>query len=266
MASALATKLLAEAKLRRARNIVLPGIEPSRKIELVYRNELLRLINKLVEATSIEAIPAELFPTKDVTAENQLQETLGRLAQLKEQFATLSTPISRRLVGMAADIHKKAFMRQMRGVFGIDIKKLVEQENLAGVLQKSIQTNTDLIRSIHEKYLDKVRAAVEQAQINGSKASLAQQLEEIRGVTVSRAKLIARDQAAKFNAALSEARQTNLGIQEYVWVTSGDERVRESHAANNGQVFRWDTPPADTGHPGHDVQCRCIAKPVIKRG
>ncbi len=46
----------------------------------------------------------------------------------------------------------------------------------------------------------------------------------------------------------------------YIWRTSGDEKVRPSHAANNGKIFAWKNPPA-TGHPGQDYNCRCWADP-----
>lgn len=79
---------------------------------------------------------------------------------------------------------------------------------------------------------------------------------------LSRAKLIARDQTSKMNGAFNQARQTSLGIDRYVWQTSGDERVREEHQANDGQVFSWNDPPA-TGHPGEDINCRCVAVPYF---
>ncbi len=46
----------------------------------------------------------------------------------------------------------------------------------------------------------------------------------------------------------------------YIWRTSGDSKVRASHAANNGKVFVWGNPP-ETGHPGEDYNCRCTAEP-----
>ncbi|MCH2545980.1 MAG: minor capsid protein, partial [Alphaproteobacteria bacterium] len=46
----------------------------------------------------------------------------------------------------------------------------------------------------------------------------------------------------------------------YIWRTSGDEKVRAAHAANNGKIFAWDNPP-DTSHPGEDYNCRCWAEP-----
>lgn len=46
----------------------------------------------------------------------------------------------------------------------------------------------------------------------------------------------------------------------YIWRTQDDNKVRASHAANDGKIFAWDDPPA-TGHPGEDYGCRCWAEP-----
>lgn len=46
----------------------------------------------------------------------------------------------------------------------------------------------------------------------------------------------------------------------YIWRTSGDNKVRSTHAANNGKIFAWSNPP-ETGHPGEDYNCRCKAEP-----
>jgi hypothetical protein len=56
--------------------------------------------------------------------------------------------------------------------------------------------------------------------------------------------------------AAADARPTT----HYIWRTSGDDKVRSSHAANNGKIFAWDNPP-ETGHPGEDYNCRCWAEP-----
>ncbi len=49
----------------------------------------------------------------------------------------------------------------------------------------------------------------------------------------------------------------------YIWRTQGDDKVRASHAANNGKIFAWDNPP-ETGHPGEDYNCRCTAEPYVQ--
>jgi SPP1 gp7 family putative phage head morphogenesis protein len=46
----------------------------------------------------------------------------------------------------------------------------------------------------------------------------------------------------------------------YIWRTQGDDKVRPSHAANEGKIFMWNKRPP-TGHPGEDYGCRCWAEP-----
>jgi SPP1 gp7 family putative phage head morphogenesis protein len=95
----------------------------------------------------------------------------------------------------------------------------------------------------------------------------------------TRARLIARDQVAKWNGQLMELKQTEAGITEYFWSTSLDERVRESHRILEGKLCRWDNPSVYKNstkdkewlkksgigavelHVGQDYQCRCTASP-----
>jgi hypothetical protein len=48
--------------------------------------------------------------------------------------------------------------------------------------------------------------------------------------------------------------------KHYIWRTRSDDKVRSSHAENNGRIFSWDNAPP-TGHPGEDFGCRCTAEP-----
>ncbi|MET0155021.1 MAG: phage minor head protein [Rickettsiales bacterium] len=49
--------------------------------------------------------------------------------------------------------------------------------------------------------------------------------------------------------------------QSYIWRTEEDDKVRLSHAINDGKIFSWNNPPA-IGHPGEDYNCRCWAEPL----
>jgi len=54
---------------------------------------------------------------------------------------------------------------------------------------------------------------------------------------------------------------TNLqSTSHYIWRTTGDDKVRPSHAVHDGRIFSWKEPP-DVGRPGDDYNCRCIAEP-----
>ncbi len=70
---------------------------------------------------------------------------------------------------------------------------------------------------------------------------------------------ITRDHTGKLTGQRNRARQTKLGVDRHRWRTSEDERVWDT----NGRVFLWSDPPPDTGHPGKDIQCRCVAVAVF---
>lgn len=62
-----------------------------------------------------------------------------------------------------------------------------------------------------------------------------------------------------------KAAEENRPTTHYIWRTAGDDKVRPSHAANNGKIFAWDNPP-ETGHPGAAQHCRCVAEGYVQGG
>jgi SPP1 gp7 family putative phage head morphogenesis protein len=50
---------------------------------------------------------------------------------------------------------------------------------------------------------------------------------------------------------------------KYIWNTQGDDKVRDEHAAREGEMFDFDNPP-EGGAPGEDYNCRCWAAPVAQ--
>lgn len=65
-----------------------------------------------------------------------------------------------------------------------------------------------------------------------------------------------------FRGLVNELRQRALGIEQYVWRSRDDARVRDSHADYDDRIFDWDTPP-EGGHPGQAYNCRCHAEPFL---
>jgi len=64
-----------------------------------------------------------------------------------------------------------------------------------------------------------------------------------------------------FAGLINQLRQEDLGIEQYIWRSQDDTKVRDSHAEYDDQVFRWDDHPAG-GHPGEAHNCRCYAEPI----
>jgi hypothetical protein len=66
----------------------------------------------------------------------------------------------------------------------------------------------------------------------------------------------------RFKQGLDGYRQETLGLEQYIWRTMDDGKVRALHRQYDDRTFSWDNPPTD-GHPGDAFGCRCRADPVL---
>jgi len=69
-----------------------------------------------------------------------------------------------------------------------------------------------------------------------------------------------RTQINNLNRDLSATLATNMGAKECEWITSGDERVRETHRELNGLVFKYTNLPVEY----NDRNCRCTLLPILE--
>jgi SPP1 gp7 family putative phage head morphogenesis protein len=192
------------------------------------------LVGGLVDGITEEFL--EEFPTE-------------RLTRLAAQFADRTSRQQR-----------EELNKQLHACLGID---LWAEPQLGAKLETWAAANAELVTSVSEKYFVEIKNATLQGLRSGQRAEdVAELLQERFDVCETRAVLIARDQVSKLHGELNRARQTEVGLEEYVWRTVGDERVRDSHDAREGRTFRWDAPPVD-GHPGEPINCRCTAEPKL---
>jgi SPP1 gp7 family putative phage head morphogenesis protein len=155
------------------------------------------------------------------------------------------------------------FQRMNLSVFGTEF--IGEEPWLNDQLELFANQNSSLITSLSEKELARVAGIIERGLQEGSRFNeISKEIEKSFGITRRHATLIARDQTTKLNASLTRLRQEEVGVTEYIWSTAQDERVRPTHKANEGKKFKWSKPSKITGHPGHDVNCRCVAIPVLE--
>lgn len=162
--------------------------------------------------------------------------------------------------------NQRAIKENLKRVMGVDI--FFEQPFLVNELSMFTVNNTLLISSLKDKALSDVQKMVWDGFRSGTRweemaKDITDYVDPEVGNIAKRANLIARDQVNKLNGQLTFLRQSELGITKYVWRTMQDERVRDSHRAKDGNEYSWDSPPADTGHPGEDYNCRCYAEPVL---
>ncbi|MHB0973947.1 MAG: phage head morphogenesis protein [Thiobacillus sp.] len=264
------------ASLKKRQGRQLKPVKPSYKNELWYKARLLAVVTHLRLAARDELLPElkRLEPLYSKAGDGLARDAQVPRRSLDTTFQRMAQRFSgieqtaRRLAALAVqrniDTVDDRLKASIKASLRVDISPVLTQSGpILDAMRAATQANVDLITSIPEQYFEKLGDAVGKNMEAGLRfEDLAKEIERIGGVTESRAKLIARDQTGKMNSAFNEARQTSLGIDRYTWQTSGDERVREEHAENDGKIFSWNDPPA-TGHPGDDVNCRCVPVPYF---
>jgi len=159
------------------------------------------------------------------------------------------------------------------------------EKTLQDWAQNQVSLITKATDDIRDAVARRVRDGVKHGKINREIES--QIMQDLPGISKRRAQIIARDQASKLNASLSEGRMKDAGLETYIWETAYDERVRglpggkypkalPSHWAMQGKICRWDDPtvyrnakgewekrPANCPYttPGTEILCRCVALP-----
>ncbi len=243
-------------------------------IEREYHRELLSLVRELDELIKLfllPEIPSMIDEVEGKMPNERFDDYLSKLNSLILYIRKAINPRVDRNILQAVSIgeqinrfNKNQFGKITQSSFGIDI--FINEPWLTDQLKLFSTQNATLIRSLPSQELDRVAGTVERGLQQGlTYKDISKEIKKSFGITQRRATLIARDQTKKLNSSLTQLRQEELGVEEYIWQTSGDERVRETHRQNDGKIFRWDKPSKVTGHPGHDINCRCIARPVLDK-
>lgn len=178
--------------------------------------------------------------------------------------------IVRRTAETVSAHNKKQLLGQLKKAIGIDLGDIAAQ-GLKPVIQAFTAENVALIKTLPQTMFDRIERQTLAAVRTGTRAKdLEQQIRsEAFGSTKTQTMRIARDQINKLNGDLNRVRQKQIGVEKYIWRTSGDERVRDVHAERDGETFSWSEPagdptdPGDGAFPGDAIQCRCWPEPVL---
>jgi SPP1 gp7 family putative phage head morphogenesis protein len=236
-------------------------------VERDYKQYLRGVARDVAQACETAIIPA--LPGLRQDDYRDIPESEGWYERLRLAFleagALIALPgMAERIAAFAAGIerfNRAQFHAVLRSAYGVDIFKA--EPWLNEVLRAWEAENIKLIKSIPKQALDRMHGRIVAAVRSGTPtAKLTEWIRDEYGVTRNRADLIARDQVGKLNGQLTEERQTGIGVEEYKWRGSLDERERDEHVEREGQTFSWKEPPSD-GNPGEPIQCRCWAEPVL---
>jgi SPP1 gp7 family putative phage head morphogenesis protein len=168
------------------------------------------------------------------------------------------------------------FYNVLRSALKVDI--FVQDPDLRNIMEEFTAENVRLIKSIPDQYFGQLQGIVSRGLTDGTLAKdMVADIQDLYGVTSRRAQLIARDQIGSLNGMITQKRQMSAGIGVYQWSGSLDERERKSHLDREGKYYAWPgsgmAGKVINGRkvlelingraPGLEINCRCVALPVI---
>lgn len=213
---------------------------------LLYRLVSLALTDSEQRLTSVDYHSWErLIELLEKNINEELQEK-SEQATLRQAFAHIDRCTKE---GLQKQIMRLSGQSIWLGVFP------------AGLLDSFVAEHAKLIKSVRREHLEKISLAIKRGMREGRlQKDLAKDIGHLTDISKKRAQLIARNAPLQYSGALARHHQMSAGIKSYIWQSSRDERVRDSHRKLDGEIFSWDGPGP---HPRGEVNCRCDAVPLL---
>lgn len=203
------------------------------------------------------------FPPGDPAALPTIEQVLRAYADALTPWATATAQTMLREVNRRDETAWAEYSRELSRALRTEIRTAPTGAAMQALLAEQVT----LIKSIPLDAAQRVHRLTLEGIEDSTRASvISKEIQRSGDVAESRADLIARTEVARTASTLTQARAEHVGSEGYIWRTSGDSDVRESHRDMNGKYVRWDSPPTldkMTGHAGQFPNCRCYPEPVI---
>lgn len=210
--------------------------------------------------------------------------SLDRARDAHRRIESFLTAAEENVVKATTGIQIDQVLSQIRGDLYRQLERTVPQTALEFVeVSPEIKVEHEAIISTEyrenlDKYISdflvteipELRREVQANAMAGYRTDrLADLIEKRYGVSKRKAAFLADQETGLYVSKFRESRYREMGVYRYRWSTSHDDRVRADHAALDGTVHTWDSPPITntrTGarnHPGEDYRCRCVPIPIV---
>ena len=256
------------------KQIALAPVRANAGIRADYRRKLLALVDEMINSyrhwltAAYRANPPAL--ATDALPAKELERALRRLARgWRDRFDKAAEDLAAYFAKSAAE-RSSASLRSIlrKGGWTVKFKMTRAMKDVAAA---TVAENVALIKSIPEELHRQVEELVMRSVTVGRDLSvLSKSLEKKFGLPRKRAILISRDQNNKATAAFTRARFIEMGIHEAIWLHSaGGKKPRPTHVKKSGKRYDvakgWLDPAVGRYiFPGELINCRCVARPVVK--
>lgn len=256
----------------------LAPVRPNAGIDAWYQKNLDDLVKRMHKSV-LYWLRSAYRNNEPVLAQDELpsvtlQRAVRRMRKRWEKQFAESSPKMAKFFAKKAEARSSLRLQQLLREAGMSVKFTMTQ-GMRDVMNATISEQVGLIKTIPAKYFESVEVQVMDAvRQGGNLGELTNRLQKNYGVSRRRAAFIAKDQNNKATASMTFARQTELGIDQAIWMHShGGKTPRPTHLANDGQVYDvktgWYDPDAyGKGQgawirPGELINCRCVSSALI---
>ena len=259
--------------------VVLDAIRANAGLEVWYRRALQSAIREMAKSVLLHVRAAYQQADKKLSvgfaqdgpadASSTLRRALRKWGRRSAgKFDDKAQEMAKRFARRArTDIDRRFGNALKKAGFSIDFKATAAMKE---AYQATIAEQVNLIKSIPAQFLKDVQSQVWLSVMKGADmGALTRSIQGSYGVAHRRAAFIARDQTNKARAIMEEARRSELGIEQAVWVHSGGgKEPRPTHLSMAGKRYQikqgmWDSAINKYVWPGTEPNCRCVSRSVI---
>lgn len=220
----------------------------------------------------LRSVAVQVGDIVNVFAPKGVVKNMSALLRALSGYSELLTPWAEEVARyMVADVARRndRIWRNVSKEMAVGLRGELMYSSQGLVFKESMDEQVALIKSLPLKAGKRVHELTTEGLLTGRRAeSIAREIQETSRVTQSRARLIARTEVGRTAQNLMRARAEAAGSPGYIWRTSKDADVRETHRKMEGVYVPWNQPPKtdkslDPYHAGCGPNCRCFAEPVL---
>lgn len=234
------------------------------QISKLYKNQVLKELNKSTIQKFEDAQTGNYASVAMTLSKSVKAKILKRFGN--KRIKTMTREILNKVNGQ----NQRVLYSNAEDVVGIPTVRMIREEGLTPEINALMIETEEWIKKLRDDHLVSINNNTLRMMTEGRNLSdIIKELGLNTKKAAEKAQLVATQQVTSFNGLSSKLRYQKLGIKKGVWVTSGDEKVRDSHRQRDGKEFDLSTglySSLDGKHlfPGTDFRCRCTMKAVIE--
>ena len=262
--------------MARQKALTLRSIKANPGIRASYRKQLDAMLRQMHEDYMREVEAGYGALESRITGDAKWRSPMERMTEILDRltdrwakrFASFSAMLSKRTVTGILSRVRNARKQELKD-FGFNIQ-IPKSRVMDERVQALIQANATDIEGLPLAYSSRVARLVSNAVASGmDRVTLVSDLNRGLGISLRKARNIARDQTNKATQALAQVEDEEIGFTEGTWIhVPGRKTSRKTHIKMDGKRFNlkeglYDSDVKRNVTPGSLWLCACTYRPVI---